>query len=191
MDSRSLWKRVDNLILSGWLVADRHSGGHRGQFAVHDGEVKGGIRILTPFGFAMRLVPGGAEDGAETVLLAIESNRRVALPPHDDRYAPDDLEAGEAALYNADDPDGGCRIHLQRGRVIKIICDKAEIEAGSLARISADDVQIHGRDRVAVDCNGYGFEWLAAGSSYQSISYTIGSVAATTVPVAPPDITPE
>ncbi|MBE0530404.1 MAG: phage baseplate assembly protein [Rhodospirillales bacterium] len=178
MDIRSLTRRVQNMMIAAVAVRDVVVAGcHRLQMSGRANEVKGGIRIVTPYGFAMRILPPSGDDGAETVVLAVEPDLRYALPPTDPRYMPDDLEPGEVALYTDEDKTaGGCRIHFKRGRLIKIVCDTADIEAATLARLAADEVQIHARKRLALDCFGYGFAWRCDDGAYFVDTWQTGPV---------------
>lgn len=187
MSDPALHRRVNNMLIAAGVVGDSLGGGcHRAQISGRANEAKGGIRILTPFGFAMRLVPG---NDPETVLLAVESNLRYALPPADPRYQPDDLDPGESALYNADDPDGGCRIHLKRGRVIQVICHTAEIKADDLIRLEADRIQLHARVSYSWDVDGYGWRCTAQGGGAYTLTtwQTDAVVTPETLPINPPE----
>ncbi|EPY01374.1 phage baseplate assembly protein [Magnetospirillum fulvum] len=181
MDLSRLTRRVGNMLIAAAVVRDAIVGGcHRGQLSGRAGEGKGGIRILTPFGLAVRIVPG---EDAETVLLAVEPNLRYALPPHDPRYQPDDLQPGESCLYNADDPDGGCRIHLKRGGVIAITCKDAIVKADNIARLEGGQVEIHAKSRLAMDCGGNGVVWTPDTRT----DYVTGSTG-TAKPIHPPEV---
>lgn len=176
MDLRGLTRRVQNMLIAAVAIRDVITGGrHLLQLSARAGEVKDGIRVVTPYGFAMRIVPAAGDDGAETVILAVESDLRYALPPTDPRYIPDDLEPGEVALYTDEDKVGsGCRLHFKRGRLIKIVCDKADVEAETLIRLAADEVQIHARKRLALDCLGYGFAWRCDAGVYRVDTWQAG-----------------
>lgn len=189
MDVRLLGRRLANMMIAAVGVRDGIAGGrHRLQLSGRAGESKHDIRILTPYGFAMRIVPPTGDSGAETVVIAVESDLRYALPPADARWQPDDLEPGEVAMYTDEDKDGGCRIHLKRGRVVKITCRDADIEAENIARLKGRKVEIHATEELGLDCNGYGFRWQSLGGGYVVTNYTIGPVTGGTVAVAPPDI---
>lgn len=187
MSDPAILRRLDNMLIVAGIVSDSTSGGeHRGQMSGREGEGKTGIRIMTPFGFACRIVPG---DEPETVLLAVESNLRYALTPVDPRYAPDDLAAGEAALYNADDADGGCRIHLRRGRVVEITCRQAIVRADDLIRLEADRVQVHARLSYSWDVAGFGESWrFVGGTTWEHKTWQMGAtVNPVPLPIHPPE----
>lgn len=181
-------RRVDNMLITASPAADSITAGqHRVDLSGRAGEVKAGIRVVTPFGFAMRLVPG---DAPETVVLAVEPDLRYALPPADPRYQPDDLAAGESALYNADDVDApGCRIHLKRGHVIRVVCKRAVIEAEDLIRLDADHIQIHARKSWSWDVGGFGQKLTANAGSWQWHTWQTGAVMQPAIidPVNPPE----
>lgn len=182
-----LERRVNNMLVAAVVVGDTVTGGcHRAQVAARASEGKDGIRILTSFGFAMRLEPGAT---AETVLLAVERDLRYALPPHDPRYQPGDLKPGESAVYNADDIDGGCRIHLKRGRVIEIICKDAVVRAENSARVEADHVQAHARVSHSWDVHGFGESWTwLGGTNWEHKTWQQGATVSTVVlPIKPPE----
>lgn len=184
-----LTRRVGNMLIAAVLRGDSvASGAHRSQFSGRAGESKDGIRILTPYGFAVRLLPGDDAAGPETVILAVEPDLRYALPPADPRYQPEDLAAGEVALYTDEDRASGCRVHLKRGRVIAITCDQATIAADSLIRLDAPEIRIAASRQLVLDCAGYGSVWTMAAGAYQVTSYVTGPVSSTSKPVAPPHL---
>ena len=184
-----LTRRVNNMLIAAVLCADRIGGGaHRGQFSCRAEELKSGIRILTPYGFAVRLLPAGGEGGPETVILAVEPDLRYALPPTDPRYAPDDLAAGEVALYTDEDKTGGCRIHLKRGRVVEIKCDTAKITADTLIDLAAPKIRLSAAANLVLDCSGYGTVWAVEDGRYHVTNYFTGPVDTSVAAVTPPQI---
>lgn len=186
-DPRVLERRVNNMLVAAVVIGDSVGGGcHRAQLAARASEGKDGIRILTPFGFAMRLVPGAT---AETVLLAVERDLRYAVPPHDPRYQPDDLQPGESAIYNADDPDGGCRIHLKRGRVVEIICQQAVVRADDVIRLEANRIQFHASTSLSWDVGGFGESWTnTGGTAWEHKTWQTGAAVSTvTLNIKPPE----
>jgi len=173
MDLSSLVRRVANLVVVGAVRSDGAvSGCHRGQITGRHGETKDGIRILLPFGFSHRVAGG---DTAETVMIAVEPNLRYALPPHDKAYQPDDLAAGEVAIYNADDGSEACRIHFKRGRVIEILAKTVTVKADEVARIEGKTVEIHAAETLKLDCGGNGAVWTPSART----DYVIGAGSAT------------
>lgn len=175
---RGLQRRVGNMIIRAVVLSTDDSGlVKRVKIQGRAGEVKDGIEYRLPYGFAMRVLPpGGDGKGAESVVIAVEPDYRVALPATDPRYEPSGLKDGEVCFYTDEDQSGGCRLHFERGRIIRIQCDQAIIEANSLARISGDVVEIHAASKLHFDVGGYGEDWVHSGGEFHIDTWKIGNV---------------
>jgi phage gp45-like len=207
---RNLARRVSNLFV--WGVVLRDADGvrdQRHQVAGRAGETFDGVVHLLPYGFVMRVLPpGSGGQGAEELVIAIDRDHRVALPAIDRRYRPEDLAAGEVALYSDEDAlAGGCRIHLKRGQEIEITCVDAKVTAangvrveagndvtvegandvrvqgGENVRLEGKNVEIHATERLALDCLGHGEEWLPT----HKVSWT-GTATGEGLDISPPEI---
>lgn len=184
-----LQRRLGNMLIVAVLRSDACGGGqHRAQFSGRSGELKEGLRILTPYGFAVRFLPADGDAGPETVILAVEPDLRYALPPADRRYAPDDLAPGEVALYTDEDKSGGCRLHFKRGRLVNLICDTVTVRADTLVKVEAPEIRLAASHKLVLDCGGYGTSWTCAGGAWVVDSYTTGPVTSNSHPVSPPNI---
>ena len=169
---RELQRRVGNLLIRALVSADDDRPMMQLlQVAGRHGEIKDGLEHFQPYGLAFRVLPpDGDGRGAETVVLAIESDLRACLPAADRRHRPRDLRPGEVALYSDEDRGNGqCRLHFRRGRLVTIQCDTARVEADTLARIEADTIEIAATSRLTLDVRGHGEDRVYAGGAYRVV----------------------
>ncbi len=171
--------RVGNMMFRALVTAtDNSKKMQMLQVAGRTDEIKDAIECFEGFGVSfIPLPPDENGEGAETLVLALDPDHRVALPPTDRRYRPADHKVpGEGMLYTDEDKDGGFRIHFKRGRKLQIICDTAEIKAEKLARLDADVIEFRAGTKLHFDVNGYGEDWIHENGEYRVDTYKIGNV---------------
>ena len=139
------------------------------QVRMRGDELKDGVEHFEPYGFTSK-----AHAGSEAIFLSFGGDRShtVAIVVADRRYRLKALEDGESALYD----DLGQVVYLTR-EGIKIHTD-LDID------MRGREVRIHANERLIVECNGHGEEWLPDRKN----TWTNGAVPGSSNPIHPPEI---
>ena len=169
---KALQRRVGNMLIRALVVADDVSAAlPTVQVIGRDGEVKDGIEHWLPYGFKCRPLPADADGrGAETILLAIDADHRIALVSVDRRFVVE-LAPGEAALHD----DQGQVVHIKRNG-LHLEGKNIYLKSDGIVRIEGSGVEVHGRDYVQTDVHGKGSrETWTGGVNYDVDSYTTGA----------------
>jgi phage baseplate assembly protein V len=132
---RAAANRLGNLIIRAVVTLTQDSPlCQTVQVTGRDGEVKDKLEHLHPYGLTSRVRRPDGGHGAETLVIAIDRDHRVALPAMDRRYRPRDIEEGEVVL------------HDWRGQVVHLRADGILVETtrpeGVTVRVVADAVTI-------------------------------------------------
>ena len=110
----------------------------------HEGVIRTGVEVLTPFGFASRPPPG---PGAAVLLLAVGGDQGdlVALPVACPSVRFGDQQPGETVLHDAD----GNRLHFRNGGLVEIHAATKLRVVAARVEIVAPEVTISGNLAVA------------------------------------------
>lgn len=113
------------------------------------GEVQDGVKRFQDYGLTSRPLPG-----AVGIFVAVGGSRsNLAFIAFDDpRYRKKNLASGEVALYHHE----GDYIHLKNGRVIevnsgdlvKVVCQRIEVEAAVSAKVTSPTVDVIASTKV-------------------------------------------
>jgi|GEM_PF-370920 len=146
-----LSRRVENMLFRAvirYAKQTSRGGAIIAQVAGRSGDTLDDVVIFEGYGFSHRPLPAGANgQGAETIVLQLERNMAVALPPMDRRHRSKSgvVEPGEVGLYD----DQAQRITLKRGR--KIVIDGADFLDALIATkvlVDCPDVEFTGNVKI-------------------------------------------
>lgn len=186
---RRLGNRVANLLFRGPVM--RVANGQSAQLVAVSGRHNrdtAPIEHLLPFGLDFYPLPPGADGkGPETVVLQMSPGHAVALPAMDRRHRSKSgvTSPGDVAVFNA----AGARVLMKANGDMEITAPgKVTATAGDLFRIDAREVQIHADDKLSLDVNGFGENWIHAGGEYRIDEYKTGNVVpGSSNAISPPD----
>lgn len=139
------------------------------QIKLLDGEVHDAVERFQDYGFTC--VPHTGSEGFAGFVAGIRSHGLI-IKIDNRSYRLKGLANGEVALYTDEDQEAHKhRIHFKRGGIIEVLADQVVINAKTKARIESDEIEIHARSQLNLDCNGHGEKWLPTHKD----SYTIGA----------------
>lgn len=165
-----IWRRMMMLIGRCVItVINDRTGIQSMQIKVLNGEVLDNVERFQDYGFTSVPLPGS--EGFAVFASGLRSHGLIVKVDNRE-YRLKGLANGEVAVYTDEDRQGhGHRIHLRRGGVIEVLADQVIVNAKTKTRIESDEIEIHARSQLNLDCNGHGAKWLPTHKE----SYTIGA----------------
>lgn len=107
-------------------------------------EVRDDVERFQEYGYTSNPHPG-----AEAIVVAVGGSRNhgIVIACEDRRYRLTGLASGEVALYT----DEGDKIHLKRGRVVNIVTETLQVDAGTAVVFNSPTVTMNASTEVAMN----------------------------------------
>ncbi|MEW5727714.1 MAG: phage baseplate assembly protein [Pseudomonadota bacterium] len=173
-----LFNMLGRGAISGWTDGPRP----RAQVSGLADEVLDDRDAFQDYGFASHPLAGAA---AFFGCLFGRRSKAIVLRTPDRRYRVT-LQPGEVAVHD----DQGQVVHLTRDGILIQTAKTVTVQAGPLLRLEGDHVQIHARQKLSFDINGYGWHIRHVdGSTWENLTWQVGAVMAPVdpLPINPPE----
>ncbi|MGY1490715.1 phage baseplate assembly protein V [Methylobacillus pratensis] len=163
-------RRITNMITRVTITAVNSAlKTQRVQIGALAGEGKTDIEQFEAYGFTSSPLAGAEGVG---LFFCGDRSHGVVICVGDKRFRLTEAKPGEVAMYD----DQGQVVHLTR--------DGIKIESHLDVELRGRNVRIHGNERLIIECNGHGEEWLPDRKN----TYTQGAAPGTSNPIHPPEI---
>lgn len=187
-----MWNKLSSLITWASTLVTNDTDKIKRTAIVKGLSKSGNVFLITPYGFDHH--PPNGSLSLVLQVMANEGNRTAIAAYPQKRF--DNLKEGEVAVGNyltraiiKFNEDGDVEVYAPRD--VSVTAGRnATIYAEETARIDGKIVEIHAREKISYDVNGYGEDWIynPGDDNYRVDTYTIGNVVAgTSNPIDPPE----